>query len=307
MATTTLTYTITVSNQDDKETPLNKIDDDLPPGFSYVTGSGLFTPPTGSATNEEPSISGQRLAWNITTPQLQPAESATLTFNVVANVGAGTYCNEAWATPGVSQQTSTGKTAIVVVGSPSPPDDLCPGPAVNLTKTVFPKISLSGFQTTHTYTITIQNIGTAVLNVRQIEGLLPKGFVYEMLSTSGDITTNDPNRDPTAPVIDDRQRLDWAFTPHYQIQPGETKTLSFDVRKDANVAAAYYWNEVWLDTAEFPHDAYTWPTTPVQVLSIMLTCTTDGQTSVSSQVWVGAGTSTIGEWELTQTDCPPPP
>ena len=126
---TSFTYTITVENRGDKSKKVTKIEDELPPGFTYIALS------TGGVTSADPGISGQSLTWNLggSGPTLEPGQSATLTFDADASVAEGNYCNEAWVDPG-GTKTSTGKTARVQVGSPA--NTLCSGPAVEVTKTV---------------------------------------------------------------------------------------------------------------------------------------------------------------------------
>ena len=318
--TTTFTYTIAVDNRDDQPENLTKIKDKLPPGFGYVSNSAQFTPPGGPTSGLEPSISGQDLTWNIAplSVTLQPAEVAILIFDATANVAEGTYCNEAWADPGDSN-TQSGKTAVVVVGSPTGPSALCSGPAVILTKTVDPATSVFGAETLHTYTIKIQNIGTIELDMTRIRDFLPgctdpcsvatEGFVYQLASTGGNITSNDPNtkiiQQTQAGVKTYRQRLDWNFSDDFEIPSGQTSTLTYVVAKKAGVTPGDKWNEVLVSIDQFGTDGiYSWPTAPVSVRTVVVTCSSDGESSVSSEVWVGIGSADVQWAEFLRDLCP---
>lgn len=132
----------------------------------------------------------------------------------------GNYCNEAWVHP-FGIMTSSGQTAMVKVGSPA--NDLCQGAAARVTKIVSPRVAPADTQVTYVYTITMQNYGTVVLTMSRIRDLLPGSFLYIGGSTSGTVTSADPN----AVMFQGRQRLDWSFSPARQIQPGDTRTLVF--------------------------------------------------------------------------------
>ncbi len=123
------TFTITVTNRDDEAEGLTKIHATLPPGFDYVDGS------TDLVTFKDPSITGQKLTWNLAPMgiNLQPAapgvsaEYRQLSFVAEAILNEGNYCTEAWADPG-QIKTGTGLDALIQVGTHL--DDLCTGYAV---------------------------------------------------------------------------------------------------------------------------------------------------------------------------------
>lgn len=280
---TTFSYTITVENRDDQAENLRKIHDELPNGFSYLPGS------TSGVTTADPSISGQQLTWNLAQLQivLQPGQSAFLSFSAQASVEEGTYCNEAWVEPG-DKNTTSGKTARITVGSP--PNDLCQGPTVELTKTVTPGTAAAYAAATFTYTITIRNAGTAVLNMSQIRDWLPQdGFLYVPGSTSGDITT----ADPSTSLWQGRQRLDWNFNPKQQLQPGESRALTFQA--EATLEPGDYYNEVWGTFDEFTSPAYTWPTARVEVMAVFTITAIEGGSTAWAEVWAG-----VSSWAITR-------
>ncbi|MDP3064663.1 MAG: hypothetical protein Q8O40_15885 [Chloroflexota bacterium] len=284
---TTFTYTIVIENRDNEAENLTKIYDGLPAGFSYVAGS------TSGVTAQNPSISGRTLTWNLSPLHLslQPGQSVTLMFDATASVAEGNYCNKAWADPG-GDKTSSGPTAKVRVGSPA--TELCGGEAITLTKTVDPAIAAAGTPTTFTYTIAIQNTGTSTLNMSKIRDLLPPGLFYVSGSTTGDITTANPN----TTMFQGSQRLDWDFSPKHQIPAGATRTLSFQAT--ATAAPGKYWNEVWVTVDEFAYSIYSWPTAVVQAMGVFESSASDGQSTASSEVWVGSDTYAVASWEITR-------
>ncbi|MBI2916720.1 MAG: isopeptide-forming domain-containing fimbrial protein [Chloroflexi bacterium] len=283
---TTFTYTVTVENRDNDPENVRKIHDVLPPGFTYVAGS------TSGVTTDEPSISGQQLTWNLATLSinLQPGQSIQLVFRARANAGQGNYCNEAWAEPG-DDKTSTGPTVKVTVGSPS--DGLCQGAAAMLTKTVTPNRVSAFAATTYTYTMTLQSVGTDILNMSLIRDYLPSGFSYVTGSTSG-VTT----AEPTGTQWQGRQRLDWSFSPKHQVQPGGTMTLTFQAQ--ATAAPGEYWNEAWVTVDEFTNPLYTWPTAKVQVMAVFTAGASDGQSTANLELWSLPGSYAISQFEITR-------
>ena len=294
---TTFSYAITVENLDDEPENLKKVHDRLPPGFVYLAGT------TSGVTTDDPVIVNypggqgepgyQELTWNLAPLQitLQPGQSANLQFDAEASAAEGNYCNEAWAEPG-GDKTTSGQTARVQVGSPA--NNLCGGQAVAVSKSVDPSIAPGDTSATYTYTIAIENVGSAVLNMSLVRDLLPTGFLYLAGSTTGDLTTADPNDT----MFQGRQRLDWVFSPKLQLTPGQSSILIFQA--DAVAAAGDYWNEVWVTLDEFSYSVYTGPTAVVNVMSITETSATDGMHTVSSEVWVGTSSHIVNEWTITR-------
>lgn len=279
------TYTISVENRGDKSKSLNVIYDELPPGFSYVSLS------TTGVTTSEPAVSGNLLTWDISNQgiSLVPGQTVYMDFVVEASVAEGTYCNEAWVEPG-GPKTSSGKTALVTVGTPA--NGLCVGPAVSLSKVVNTGVALDGAATTFTYTITIQNNGSVTLNISKVRDRLPGGFLYVIGTTGGDIT----GAEPSTMMQQGSQRLDWDFSPDYQISPGETRTLTFDTT--ASVPSGDYFNEVWLTIAEFTDTIYTWPTALVKIMSATETTAQSGETSAIGEVWANDGSYITSKWQI---------
>jgi uncharacterized repeat protein (TIGR01451 family) len=146
-------YTIAVSNSSSAPATIS-IADDLPPGFTYTTGS------TSGATSGDPSIVGQRLTWSgISVPA---GGSASLHFGVTASAAIGSYSNSASAAaPDGTPVGATGPTATVSVAAapapPPPPPPLQPSgtPAADLQvlQTVAPSRILPGDRVTYTFTV----------------------------------------------------------------------------------------------------------------------------------------------------------
>ena len=179
---TPFTYTITLTNRDDSSVSLNKIHDNLPPGLKFQcsgTSTSLFPDSVTQQTVVPEPDSGLSVCpidghvlWDVTLlPTLQPMESVVLTFEVDrsgAQLADGNYCNEAWAEPG-DDNTRTGMTAPVTVGTVDEDDHICAGtePGVTVTKVVSQIMDIvpggaslpsDTFQLTVEYTIEIENV-----------------------------------------------------------------------------------------------------------------------------------------------------
>jgi len=287
---TNFSYTIIAENRDNEPENLQKIYDVLPNGFSYLAGS------TTGVTINDPTVTpvknaSQQLVWNLASMgiTLAPGDSSTLVFEAQANVPEGTYCNEAWVSPG-DEKTSTGLTAKVTVGSPVSP--LCNGKAVSLSSVAELGFAPGDLLTVYPYTLTFENTGTEVLELTQVRELLPVGSNYIEGSTFGDLTS----ADPTLTTFQGQQRLDWDFVPPEQILPGEVKTLVFEA--EAILAPGNYWNEVWLTFNEFTNPVYSWPTALVEVMGVLETQAANGGTTASSEVWVGSDSYIITGQDL---------
>ena len=283
----TFIYTVTVENWSDDSQAVNKILNELPPGFTYATNSTFLD----GVPFDEPTSNGKRLTWDLVDEdiELQKAESVALAFSadVDSSINEGRYCDEASVMPG-GMKTSSGKTAFVMIGSPS--QELCEGEAVIVSKTVDTPIVTANTPTTYTYTITLENIGTDPLRIDKIQDKLPKGFSYVSGSTSGDFF---PNEDPAKSTSQGRELLGWNFQPMNDLLPGETKARQFEAY--AEVASGDYWNEVWIQIIEFPDSIYTWPAAKVEVMGVFEIHATDGKRSVFAEVWLGASSHVISK------------
>ncbi|MCH7712105.1 MAG: hypothetical protein IIC99_00645 [Chloroflexi bacterium] len=306
---TTRIYNITATNRSSSGVNLNQIHDQLPLGFTYLG-------PTTGVTIADPSPSGRVLTWNLSSlglPDLDSGESASLSFKVsiAGGLPEGNYCNDAWVEPGGAQTTS-GKTAKAVIGSPG--GDICRDEpaAAELSKKVtsatdFYVASLTPPLSTYSvvigYTIDIENIGTAPLTVTRIRDLLPLGFCFVTGSAVldgnplADPVVNIPNNNTPCPDTEDRQRLTWDLS--NQIASGASRVLVF--RALATVKAGDYWSDLLVTFDENPDDVYTWPTALVTLRDAFKVEAQIGDTNKvigTFQVWVGTDTGIINRWTV---------
>lgn len=293
---TTFEYTLSVQNLSSIQQWVWTINDGLPPGFTYVPGSvsGLTTADPAVVNHTDGDGPYDELIWDVTFDFifLDPGELVTLTFQATATAPEGTYCNEAWVTP-FANQTHSGQTAKIVVGSPAL--DVCAGESLKVTKTVSPNTGSALLQSTFTYTIEIKNDGATDLNVQKVTDLLPLGLDYVNGTTGGDMVSSDPS--VVTMFFSQRKRLRWSFAPNYLLPAGESRTITFNA--DGALAAGNYYNEVWVDSVELAQDVYTFPTAVIEVLGLMDTTAGNGDSSVSSEIWVGYDSFTIEQIEIT--------
>ena len=330
---TPFTYTITLTNRDDSSISLNKIHDNLPQGLEFLCGGTstiLFPDGVTQQTVAPDPDEGQtgcpldrHIIWSVTLlPTMQPGESVVLTFEADRSgslLSDGNYCNEAWAEPG-DDNTKTGMTAAVKVGSVAADDNVCAGTdsGVTVTKQVSQIIDAvpSGsplpsdtYQLTVEYTINIDNVGAVSLNLGPsgvtgygIRDLLPLGFCFVASSATYqgaslvDPVMNIPQGSNLCPSSDTRQRLDWDFSE--SIPSGEARTLVY--RTTALVSAGNYWSDLLVNFTEFTDPAvYTWPTAVVMVRdSYTVDASVDGRAIVSFDVSMGGSSGGIVDFVL---------
>ena len=138
-------YTITIVNRNNAALDLEKIQDTLPPGFSYDcnappnqlilpdTASQAFLPKDHVVRCVEGDNSKLEIEWELPADtSIPPGRTATLTFNAVTSLSDGNYCNHAEVVPG-GDKTTNGNTAPVQIGLIA---GNCTGDAVMVTKTV---------------------------------------------------------------------------------------------------------------------------------------------------------------------------
>ena len=295
------TFTITVTNRDDDPTGLTKIHAMLPTGFAYKDDSTKLGIELPLSSFNNPAINGQKLTWNLA-PQgitLQPAapgvpaEYRQLSFEAEAILSEGNYCTEAWADPG-QIKTGTGLDALIQVGAPG--DDLCTGYAISLdnTSVVAGGTVIGRSPISVEYTITFPNKGTLPLTLTQVRNLLPPGFVYSPGTTSGNLTSDDPN----STAFQGRQRLDWVFDPPLIIPSDSINEVAFKVQGPFEGG---HWNDAWLTFDEFSNTQYTWPTAGITVINVMESeTTTESGATVYSLLWqIGPESFVLWEWEIT--------
>jgi hypothetical protein len=94
------------------------------------------------------------------------------------------------------------------------------------------------------------------------------------------------------------QRLDWNFNPDVEILAGQVRTLTFQA--SATMAPGEYWNQVWVDLDEFSYSAYSWPTALVEAMGVFQTDATDGESTASSEIWLGSDAYLVAYWEISR-------
>ena len=300
----TTTYTITLDNRDDSSVNPNQIRDEMPTGFSYIPGSTVMTGPTGSViSTADPTTTTESTAtaststlellnWDIPPGTTLEVDEA-LTIEFVATVAStdGVYCNEAYALPG-GRVTSSGKTAKVTVGSTT--ETNCEGAVMSASKTVIPTVVTSATTTQYTYTIEMVNEGTDTLKMSYIldntcVGVdIPCEFEYvsdSSVSTGVSMTGGQLN--PATNV--NQQTIKWPFPGvNGKSFPIDT-TWTLEFQAEATLARGQYPNETGLrlKVGQLP-DQTTWPTALVTVVDVFQIIVTDGETTYTCTVWLGA-------------------
>ena len=194
-------YTIKILNRDDSNTGLTKINESLPPGFSYdcdgpdnilsLPGveSQVIVPHHDDCPDDDDTDFDRHMPPGTTLP---PSGVATLTFTAITSMQDGTYSNSVHVDPG-GNKTTSGRTAIVQIGDQA---GLCASDAVSVGKTVETAVlvSTNTLSDDYVYTfdidfnITLDNIGSTSITIKEYIDLLPTGFSYVSTSPNGDIT-----------------------------------------------------------------------------------------------------------------------
>ena len=302
-------YTITVLNRDDSSNGLNAIRETLPPGFAYdcnATADQLTLPggtPQTILPDHAPCPVGRDLEWDMApNTTLESGESITLTFTAVTSAIPGTYCNNVEVTPG-GDQTRSGPTALVQIGATA---GLCAGDALVIAQTVTSADLVSTDTNTAPYTysfgieftITVDNIGSDDLTLKEFIDLLPLGFSYQSTSPSGDIAES-PDTVRVLPQSN-REEITWKFDPDIPIASGTTKTLIFSTT--ASITKGDYWSDLLVDLGGGSFDdIYSWPTALVSVKDVFSVVAVDDQGNellISAQVWIGDQNGVVNTWTL---------
>ena len=291
---TTLTYTITVANEGSESSPVWRVKDGLPVGFPYQTGttSGITTnDPTVQVFNVGGGNDYELLTWDLAFLDitLAPTESFTLQFDVQANVPTGAYCNEAWADPG-GKKNSSGPTAVVWAGGNT---DACETQLIEVRKTVDTPIVPSNTATLVSYTIEIENLGSATYTVDRIRDYPAPNIVYILGTTGGDITSADPFTWSGG----GQTRMRWSFLPSgVDIGPGQTRTLTFQAT--ATLDAGLHQNEVWVEANGNSNSGYSWPTAEITVFDVYKVDTADTRFQSTAMVWLGQDEFRVSTWDV---------
>ena len=142
--------------------------------------------------------------------------------------------------------TLSGPQARITVGTPSNPNVWGTWGGFEVSKAVVPDIIQPGVETDVLYTISIINHNGSTEQLQQITDYLPPGFTYTGNSTSGSITTKNPQGWPNLPIETinglQRQVLRWTSSEitSKQFSAGQTKTLTFHALTTKDVSGSYY-------------------------------------------------------------------
>lgn len=309
-----VTYTLTVVNRDSTATTLTQIEDTLPQGFIYDCDgpANQLTLPGASPVVIVPDDledlceeeEEEEIEWDMPPGTSIPAGGVvTLTFDAKTSIDPGTYCNEFEVGPG-GTKTRSGKTAIVQIGILP---GLCTGEAVRVSKTLdsVSHISTNEYVSPYTYSftadynITVENIGTDNVTIKEFIDLLPVGFSYVSTDQSGDIIEPPDQLHHENQV--DRQRISWKFNPEIPLLSGTSKTLTFTTT--ATVTRGYYWSDLLVDFGggTFAEDRYSWPTALISIVDSYNVTATDDEGNkqvIALQVWIADADGIVSTWNL---------
>ena len=339
----TYTYYIRLEQLSDNTSQgLDAVYDILPNGFgpdtSYIPGSSYLRVDGGSWEQfgdpliEDLGYGGQiRLRWpnpdtygseNFTSPMRDFAvrQVKEIQFQVSGSLtNASIHVNWVALDP---WDTLSGPQARITVGSPPNPDDWGTYGMFEVGKIAEPDLILPGELSDVKYTISIINHEGSTQDIEEIIDYLPPEFFYTDNSTSGDITSSDPQLSLETLNDVERQVLRWTSS---EIPPanksfaaGSTKVLTFWARTTKDVSGSYY-NEVQVrpdvpvpkivyqiigpTTSEDPEDreiwntAYSWNTGTVIVPTYDAQTDADG-TIIQANMSLLIGNTTINSWQV---------
>ena len=170
-------YTLTLTNPNQTAVTLNKIEDVLPAGFTYMSGT------TSGAVSTDPSVVGSTLTW--TTP-VTLAASGSLSFTFNASVGitvpAGTYTSaiNGSADNGFSVQGDAAAAPVTVTAYGMQP--------LTVSAVAAPSLVKPGDQTS--YTMTVTNPNPLAANLDTLTQELPADFAYLVGTSSGAVAAD---------------------------------------------------------------------------------------------------------------------
>ncbi len=334
----TYTYYIRLEQLSDNTSQgLDAVYDILPNGFgpdlTYIPGSSELRVDGGSWEDlddplvEDSGYGGQvRLRWpasgNFTSPMRDFAvrQVKEIKFEV-----SGSLTNDSIHVNWVvldPWDTLSGPQAHIYVGNPPNMDDWGTYGMFEVGKVADPEIVQPGVETDIKYTISITNHEGSTQDIEEIIDYLPPEFIYTDNSTSGNITSSNPQLSLETLNGVERQVLRWTSS---EIAPsdknfaaGETKELVFWIRTTKDVSGEYF-NEVEVRTdmpvpkivyqiigptnAEDADDretwniAYSWNTGTVIVPSYDSQTDADG-TIIEANMSLLIGGTVINSWQV---------
>ena len=213
---TTFTYTITMQQLDPDPATGDVVEvwDQLPPGFTYVSGSTEYPPGTSwddPTVQTDVPTSVQTLKWESFSPLITFStygETKSMTFQAQGTpLNNSRYCNEVAFDP---NKERSGKTAIITLGTPALSG--CAGWKVPMSLNASPKIVPPNVTTTVTFTATYTNKDIGDHGIDEVKVVLAPGFAYDTDSAS-DFPSNMTTDEPGLAFIDGRWELSWTTFP----------------------------------------------------------------------------------------------
>ena len=95
------------------------------------------------------------------------------------------------------------------------------------------------------FNVTVNNIGSISITIKEYIDLLPPGFSYVSTSPNGDITEIPHNLHHENQV--GRQRVTWKFNPDVELSTGESQSLIFTTI--TSLTRGNYWSNLSVDFA----------------------------------------------------------
>jgi len=320
----TVVYTITVINQSDTATELEEIKTDIPPEFTYdcnATTAQITLPnaaPVGlnpelfssDLCNGTPDSSDDNINWVMSNlangdPTIEPDEVVTLTFTVITSLVPGTYCAEAKVKP-IESMARSGPTANVQIGGVA---GFCSDDPITVVLTLdsadLVSTNTSVYPFVYTFdvdfTITVTNPGANMIEIHEIENLLPVGFSQLLIDFSGDITDGLVSGTPTWESSVGRYYYQWDFDTSGNrptVDSGTSKTIKYST--EAIISSGIYWTDLVVDIhPSDPKDTYTYPTALLYVkdaYDVTITDESGEELPVAVEVWIGNQNGVINRW-----------
>jgi len=340
----TYTYYIRLEQLSDNTSQgLDAVYDILPMGFgpdtTYIADSSKLRVDGGSWEDfdnplvEDTGYGGQvRLRWpasgNFTSPMrdFDVRQVKEIQFQVSGSLKDDSiHVNWVVLNP---WDTLSGPQAHITVGNPANPDDWGTYGMFEVGKVAEPEIVQPGVESDIKYTMSIINHEGSTQGIEEIIDYLPPEFFYTDNSTSGNITSSNPQLSLETLNGVERQVLRWTSS---EIEPGDrsfaagsTKELVFWVRTTKDVSGEYY-NEVEVrtdlpvpkivyevigpttaedqETEDYPGDravwntAYSWNTGTVIVPSYDSQTDADGEI-IEANMSLLLGGTIINSWEV---------
>jgi len=209
----TVTYTITVNNPGTQQATNVTIRDIVPNGISYVGGTI-----SGGDSNNDSNPDSTGLTWSLTT--LNGGQTRTLEFDAVVDGGALALS----PIDNTSDIVSFDQTDDNLADNTSDASLTVQGLDLEVVKTVNETNPEEG--EVITYTITVNNLSSQVINGVEITDVVPAGVTYVATSASGTPIINDANPDGAGII----------WTIPGDIVNGTPVVLTFNATVDAGTA-----------------------------------------------------------------------